>query len=252
MEALSLKIAMEPVKDKSDQSFQSTVETMVETRFPDVTRFSSDRETALRQTKWQNKMKSRFGITWNFFYVRSKCYKAERMIRLAKTAISLMEKMLKRENKKWIDLPQKFCNYWNARRIPGTSYTPNTIDKSNYMDFLAKLLKTKDPSVVFTTSFIQASSLPPSARRKIWRYRKGQLVNIPRELDLSLTKEEKRAKKSVYGSWSPKLYKVERLFLKRTRNNYLVPCYKLNVEQGDDILFYNNDLIPALYAYKKR
>ena len=226
---------------------------MIETRFPDVNRLMSDRETALHQVAWQNKMYKNYGVTWDYFYVRSKCYKAERMIRLVKQAISLMEKMRKRDDKRWIDLPQKFCDYWNSRRIPGTTYTPNTVNKSNYMDFLGQLLRTNDASVIFLTSFVQSSSLPPAARRRIWRYRKGQLVNIPRELDLSLDKKDREfVKASVYGSWSPKVYKIERLFLKRTKSNYLVPCYRLNVKYGQKILFYNNDLIPALYAYKDK
>ena len=126
------------------------------------------------------------------------------------------------------------------------------VDKSNYVDFLRQLLKTNDASVVFNSAFVQASSLPPAMRKRIWRYRKGQLVLVPRELDLNLSKKEREGlKTSVYGAWSPNLYKVERLLLQRTKTNHLVPSYRLNVKHKDDIVFYNTDVIPALFAHDK-
>ena len=153
-------------------------------------------------------------------------------------------------SRRWIELLAAFVKNHNREFLPGQKKLRRIdIDETNWLEAVAAIRKTgdADPSLMFHIS--RASDLPPAAEAVTWRYKIGDKVLLSREVDFSIAhKRGHFEKSSVVGSFGDKVYTVDHRDYHLSKDNHLIPTYKLReLDDGQDLL-YETDLRPALYA----
>jgi hypothetical protein len=136
---------------------------------------------------------------------------------------------------------------FNSRKVPGTNFTRNSVDKHNYLQVLSQQHGIEDPDVLMTTG--TSSSYSDRAKKALWKYSKGQRVLLLRASNYQIGQKKLSFEKpSVRGRFGPRAYYVTKLVMKRDRKMALVPVYELSEEAaGGKPLsgyYYENEVKP--------
>ena len=208
-----------PMKSRKTSEFEEALEQICKGGiFPAVTSILSDRETTITSTNFQKKMMERYGIRFRFIR-RYKAWSSELAIRHTKRDLSIA--LLSSGSRRWTNILTEVVNNHNRKKIPGTSFTPNQVDASNFLEFINELHDVKDATMNFSTNSIDSRSIVNKDWiKKLFKYSIGQQVLAS---NYSLEGRKAFGKSSVDGTYSKKPYFIKRAKLRQTRENTLVP-----------------------------
>ena len=221
------------------------------TQFPGAHTVFSDRERALTSKKFQDTMRERFGLSFVFLRGRNKAFHSERYIRFVKTRLSVAMKLNK--TKRWSSFLKEIIDDHNARRVPGTRFRRDRIDKFNFSEFLNQRWKTSDAASLWAVSTIDDDALPPQAGPQLWKFNVGDLVYLAIKADYTFTSQEDLKMKtypkpSRTGNYK-RVYQVVDRRLKAAGKRFLTSCYVLKDPKTHRRLhgiFYESELVPCL------
>lgn len=208
-----------PMKNRKTSSFEKALEEVcMGNIFPSITEILSDRETTIYSTNFQKKMKKLYDIEFGFLERYSKAFNAENAIRHTKNDLSIA--LISNGGKNWVDLlPEVIYNH-NRQVIPGTSYSPLTIDKTNFNDYLSECNNVEDASMTFNTNSEDSRAFANKQwLRKIFEFKVGDRV-----LATKYALEGRKAfqKSSVEGTFSRTPYFIKRAKLNNSKDDVLV------------------------------
>ena len=208
-----------PMKNRKTASFEQALEEVcMGNIFPAVTEILSDRETTIFSSNFQKKMKQLYDIEFGFLQRYSKAFNAENAIRHTKNDLSIA--LISNGGKNWVDLlPEVLYNH-NRQKIPGTSFSPLTIDKTNFYYFLNECLGVEDATMTFNTNSYDSRAFANKQwLRKIFQFKVGEKV-----LATKYALEGRKAfqKSSVEGTFSPSPYFIKRAQLNNSKKDVLV------------------------------
>jgi hypothetical protein len=247
VDCLSQLLACVPLKDKKQTSWELAIRYMIENNYPFITTIITDRDVAISGQAFQREVKRKYGINWIHLRSRSKAYKAERMIRFLKTRLSTAL-LHDKNDKNWVQHLPGILNDYNSRYIQGTNVRRRDACKENYMLILAQKYGVRDPTAYFNTSVV--GNFSPEMASKIFKFAVGSKVLLATSADYSRKpKGGVFEKKSVTGSYGKKVYTVEAQYLKSNSSFFLNIVYRLVGLKG---LFYENELIPALFSVDEK
>ena len=81
VEGLSRQLCVVPLKSKKQKEWEKALTKLFESEMGSCKTIFSDRDTSVKGTQFQERIKKRFGISWEFMKNREKCFRAERLIR---------------------------------------------------------------------------------------------------------------------------------------------------------------------------
>ena len=209
-----------PMKSRKTNEFESALEQVCKGDiFPEVRTILSDRETTITSLTFQKKMLDKYGIKFRFIHRYNKAWSSELAIRHTKRDLSIS--LLSGGGKKWINILREVINAHNRKKIEGTTFSPNQIKSSNFMEFINQLHDTKDASMNFSTNSIDSRSvINKNWIKKLFKFRLDQKVLASK---YSLEGRKAFGKSSVEGSYSQIPYSIRRAKLRQTKENTLVP-----------------------------
>ena len=208
-----------PMKNRQTSSFEQALEEVcMGNIFPSITEILSDRESTITSPKFQAKMKELYDIEFGFLRRYSKAFNAENAIRHTKNDLSIA--LISNGGKNWVDLlPEVLYNH-NRQKIPGTSYSPLTIDKNNFYDYLNECMDVKDATMTFNTNSYDSRAFDNQQwLKQIFEFEVGDKV-----LATKYALEGRKAfqKSSVEGTFSRTPYFIKRAQLNNSKNDVLV------------------------------
>jgi hypothetical protein len=236
VECLSGKLSVVPVHDKSIDSWEKAITTMIEQNYGEIHTIVSDRETALTSRRFRRGILKAYNIKMIFLLSRSKAFHSERLLRYCKERLSMAMKAHPGE-KDWTRFISKIVANYNSKQIPGTTIVRNSVNKDNYLELLEQLYRTKAPTMLFNLS--SSANFTPKTSKMLWKFSVGDRVLVERKQNY---KEKNSAflKTSVHGAYAPTAHVIEGLFLKSNGVLFLTPVYKLKDVKG---YFYENSLL---------
>jgi hypothetical protein len=251
VECLSGQLSVVACKNARQASWIAAIEKMVETGFSSVTNIISDRDASVTGAAFRRKIKKRWGIDWMFLTIRSKAFRAERLIRYCKERFSTALAASKQEgrvSRNWVGLIPGLVRDYNIKHVPGTDVRRIDVDARNYLDLLEEVHGSADPTAHFNAA--QSGHYSKRVTKALWKYQMGDKVLLARSANRLLKKEKGSFEKpSVEGSFGPQIFTISRLRLKDS-HYFLTPVYGLE-EAPPKILFYESELKPALFAAKR-
>ena len=224
-----------PMKNRKTSSFEEALEEVcMGNIFPSVTEILSDRETTIYSKNFQKKMKQLYDIEFGFLERYSKAFNAENAIRHTKNDLSIA--LVSNGGKNWVDLlPEVIYNH-NRQKIPGTTYSPLTIDKSNFNDFLNECNNVDDATMTFNTNSYDSRAFANRQwLRKIFKFKPGDKVMATK---YALEGRKAFQKSSVEGTFSRTPYFIKRAQLNNSKDDVLV--------QGKIIIYFRTTLKPVI------
>jgi hypothetical protein len=238
VECLSQKLACIPCKDKSSDSWEAAITKMVELSMGEIRCLVSDRDAAVTGVTFRKRLLKKYGVSWIFLRSRSKAFRAESMIAYMKRRLSMALKGS--GGRDWVQFIGGIVDDYNSRPVTGTDIVRRTVNKDNYVDLMARLYKSPDPTMLFNTT--SGSNYTEEARRVLFAYSPGQRVLLNKKADYTVTKRT-FAKASVEGAYGERVYIVKSQILKT--NYYLhVPVYRLEGLKG---AYYESELLPVSF-----
>ena len=249
VDCLSHKLGVVPVANKTSASWERALWSFVETGFEGVTALQADRESALTSVKFIAKLKRDHGVEMYFLKTRQGAHLAELYIKFVKTRISIAMQFNKPKDLNWTRHAASIVKEFNARKIPGTSFTRNSVDKHNYLQVLSQMQHIKDPDLLNNIGTQTRHS--ERVKKALWRYQEGDVVRVSRAANYQVGQKKMSFEKaSVTGAWTKKRYVVTGLVLKRDVKMSLVPVYRVSEEEASggggkqlSSLFYERELI---------
>ena len=210
-----------PMKNRKMESFEKALEEIcLSDIFSAVNTVISDRESAVWSQKFQDKMKEKYNIQFEFMYRMNKSWSAENAIRHTKNKLSQFLDG-KDDYKNWVKILSQVIADHNRKDIKDTGYTPNEINDKNFFDFLNKLHGTKDVTMNYSTNSISFSSIPKD------KWREETLpIDVGDKVLASYKSFESTKimqKPSVDGTYSDEPYFIYDGFLRNTKSDELVP-----------------------------
>jgi hypothetical protein len=238
VECLSQKLACVPCKDKSSGSWEGAITKMVELSMGEIRCLVSDRDAAVTSLKFRESLLRKYGVSWIFLRSRSKAFRAESMIAYMKRRLSMALKGS--GGRDWVRYIEGIVQDYNARPVTGTNIVRKRVNKVNYVDLLAQLYKSPDPTMLFNTT--SGSNYTEETKRVLFAYSPGQKVLLNKKADYTVTKRT-FAKTSVEGAYGERVYVVKSQILKT--NYYIhVPVYRLEGLKG---AYYESELLPVSF-----
>lgn len=242
VENLTNKLFVSPCGNKNSASWFKAIDKFVElTR--NVHIIFSDRDAVATSQTFRDAIMQKYGIKWYFLKKGNKSYLAERYIGFMKTKLS--QAIESKGVKRWVDYVDPIVKFYNAQKIEGTPYKRQAINKNNFNDFVAKLLKVEDPSMLYAGA--KVSSFKNEAWNKaIFKFRLGQKVLLARKANWKNFDGEKASgaffKASMQGGFTDKRFTVSGRQLRRTKGfKNFVTVYSLE-EMGPSMHFYEREL----------
>ena len=229
VEASTLQLSAVPVRSKKRDEWQRAVETIAEkSAISNVRCFVSDLEPAITSRNFRKEMRDKKGIVFHFLHKKSKSYLAECYIRWIKSALSKVCEERKSVNgsyKKWVEvLPQVVASF-NQRKVRGTNYVRKDIDRDNYYDFLSKVFKVKDATLLLNAPTIKADKIfSKKWSNRFFRFKLGERVLVSKRASGLYNEDSAFPKPSVHGAFLKGVYVItERLLKKNLDWSMLVP-----------------------------
>ena len=241
---------------KNLAGWEKAIDDLVTHAFPQARAILSDRERALTSRKFQDKMRERWGLAFFFLKGRHKAFHVERYIFEIKKRLSIAMKM--NGTQRWSRFLQAAVDDHNSKRVPGTEFRRDEIDRSNFSSFLNQRYKTKDATSLFSVSTLDDDSLPPKARRVLWRYDVGDWVYLAIKSDYTFTSKEDLKMKNFLkpsraGNYK-RVYQIVDRKLKSAGKYRLTSCYVLRdpkTRRNLQGIFYQSELVPLLKPQTK-
>ena len=141
--------------------------------------------------------------------------------------------------KKWTSILSEVVNTHNRKKIAGTSFSPNQVDASNFLEFINQLHDVKDATMNFSTNSIDSRNiLQKNWIKKLFKFRINQKVLASK---YSIEGRKVFGKSSVEGTYSKQPYYIARAKLRQTKDDTLVPGRSFN-------LVFNAFLTHILYS----
>jgi hypothetical protein len=244
VDCLSGKMACLTFANKSQQSWERGVTTMIEEIFPCVTTIITDRDSAVSGAAFQKRIQKTMGVTWYHLRTRSKAYKAELGIKFLKRRLAIALRANPKGDNNWLQHVQPILDDYNSQFVPGTNVRRNDVNKYNVRKVLEQVYHSKDYETLFTGS-VAANFSPQLTKLLGFKFAVGQKVLLAKVSNY-FTKKSGFAKPSVEGSYGDQVFTVEECLLKTDKTkrfyNYV---YRLEGVEG---LFYPSELIPALFS----
>jgi hypothetical protein len=244
VDCLSGKMTCLTFANKSQQSWEKGVTTMIKELYPCVTTIITDRDTAVSGEAFQKRIKKTLGVSWYHLRNRSKAYKAELGIKFLKRRLAIALRANKKGDNNWLQHLQPILDDYNNQVVPGTTIRRSDVNKYNQRRVLEQVYGSKDYERLFTGSV--ASNFSPELRRRLgFKFRVGQKVLLAKVSNY-FTKKSAFDKPSVEGSFGDRVFTIRECLLKtdRTKRFYNF-VYRLEGVEG---LFYPTELIPALFS----
>lgn len=243
VENVTNRLFVSPCKTKDTSSWENAIENFVElTR--NVSTIFSDRDSVATSNNFRLKIMKNHQINWFFLKKGSKAYLAERYIGFVKTKLSQALASRTVQTKNWIQFVQPLVNEYNNQKVEGTTYRRQTIDVTNFNEFLQQKLKTNDPEATFN-GFKVGPFVNEKWNSLVFKYALGQHVLLARKANWSETAEKSGpfTKHSTVGGFGPKIYTISGRQLRQTKesNKNFVAVYSLE-ELGKNLNFYDAEL----------
>ena len=217
---IALKRWAIPMKSRKEIEFENAIEQVCKGDiFPSVRTILSDRESTIASKKFQKKILDKYGIKFRFIQRYNKAWSSEAAIRFCKRELSMA--LLSSGSKKWIKVLEEVIKSHNKKKIAGTSFSPNDINSSNFLEYINELHDVEDATMNFSTNSIDSRSiLHKNWIKKLFRYQINQKVLASK---YSLEGRKVFGKSSVDGTYSDKPFYVKRAKLRQTKDDTLVP-----------------------------
>jgi hypothetical protein len=244
VDCLSGKMTCLAFANKSQQSWEKGVTTMIKELYPCVSTIITDRDTAVSGEAFQKRIKKTLGVSWYHLRNRSKAYKAELGIKFLKRRLAIALRANKKGDNNWLQHLQPILEDYNNQCVPGTTIRRSAVNKFNVRQVLEQVYQSKDYESLFTGSV--ASQFSPALQRQLrFKFRVGQKVLLAKVSNY-FTKKSAFAKPSVEGSFGERVFTIQECLLKtdRTKRFYNF-VYRLEGVEG---LFYPSELKPALFS----
>ena len=209
-----------PMKSRKTVEFENAIEQICKGDiFPEVRTILSDRESTIASSSFQQKMLEKYGIKFRFIHRYNKAWSSEAAIRFTKKELSIS--LLSSGEKRWSKILPEVINAHNQKNIPGTDFSPNRINSSNFLEFINQLHDVKDATMNFSTNSIDSRSiLSKNWIKKLFKFQIAQKVLASK---YSLEGRKAFGKSSVEGSYSITPYYIKRAKLRQTKKDTLVP-----------------------------
>lgn len=239
VEASTQQLAAVAVKSKKKEEWHRALITISDESVIDGVRsMVSDQEPAIVSRSFRREMMQKRGVGFHFLYRKEKSYLAEAMIRWVKTGLSKVSEERRargEEHRRWVDVLPNLVASFNARKARGTDYSRKDIDRSNYFDFLSKVFKVPDATMLMNSPTLDAEHLfSKKWTNRFFRYNVGERVLVSKRASGFYKADQTFPKPSVHGSYLDKVYKVRRRILKKNRDNtIMVPGKKLSLKTRD-------------------
>lgn len=243
-EGISNKTFAVPLKSKNTEAWTNGIVKFLREHDDEVRTFVSDRDSVITKS-FRDWVKTEFNISWIFLYNRSKSFRAESMISYLKNRLAVALKTS--DTKRWIDILPLIIRDYNSRYIKGTKIKRGSVNKDNYMDFLARKYKTDRPGLML--NLLTANKFLKSFEDKLFKFQIGQTVLVRSDSNYSSQKKTFK-KKSLEGSFDSEIFVVVRKLLKASGRLFVTPVYKIQGKKSGLLksLFYETDLVPAKFA----
>jgi hypothetical protein len=257
VENLSNKLFVLPTKGKSSPRWLESVARFVEI-VRNVSVIYSDRDSVATSSKFASEMETKYGLNWHFLPKNNKSFLAERYVGFVKTKLS--QALADRGGKRWVDLVEPLVTAYNRQRVPGTSYTRQAVDRSNFDRFASQLLSEKD--LASRQSGFKAGPFRhhPNWNKKVFSLEVGDRVLVAPSANWkfrsAIAKEEEDGMKggafekpSTAGSFGKRIFTVAGRQLRANRAfNRMIPVYSLREFGARHLHFYENELRRVDYS----
>lgn len=240
VENFTNRLFVSPCKDKGTAEWYKAVSQFVELSL-NVRTIYSDRDSVATSSAFRERLERDYGLKWYFLKKGHKAFLAERYIGFVKTKLS--QALLHKGGKNWTQFVAPLVSEYNAEKIAGTSYRRRSLNSRNFDHFLAQLLKTDQPELLFN-GFKAGPFESAEWNRKIFKFDLGQKVLLARRANWKEAEQKLTAftKVSAVGGFGPTVYTVSGRQLRSTKHfKAFVPCYSL-AELGPSLHFYTSEL----------
>jgi len=254
VENLTNRLFVLPSKGKSTRSWLDSV-----ARFVELTRnvavINSDRDSVATSPRFAAEMEDKYGLHWCFLPKGNKSYLAERYVGLVKTKLS--QALEAKGGKRWVDLVGPLVREYNSQKVPGTSYTRQGVDRSNFESFASQLLGERD--LAGRQSGFKAGPFRhhPEWNRAVFSLEIGDRVLVARSANWKFrsSREDGEGKKTVFdkpstsGSFGKRVFTVAGRQLRANRAfDRMIPVYSLREFGARHLHFYENELRRVDYS----
>ena len=230
IESVSRKIAIEPVLNKKQESWEAAIRRMLELTYSDIHLLITDRDV-IASKQFRQQIFDSLRIRWAFIRIRSKSWMVERAIPDIKKRYSIAMQLNNTTN--WVQFTDDICQHYNRQYIPSTNLRRFEVDKMNYLSVLEQLYKTRKPALQFNT--FSLGHFPKKMETKLFKYPIGTKVLLSRKVSYKM-KTHVFEKPSVIGYWGDTIYEISDLKLKHGSKWTLVPVYQLRNAETKKIL----------------
>ena len=208
-----------PMKSRKTDEFERAMEEVCRGNiFPAVSVVISDRETTITSRNFQKKMYKLYGIRFRFIVRYNKAWASENAIRHTKRALSIS--LLSSGSKTWVSLLNENVSNHNRKKLAGTAFSPNKINRKNFFEYINQLHDNKDTTMTFSTASIDSRSFKHKQWvKKLFKYRLGQLVFASK---YSLKGRSVFGKQSVQGTYDATPFIIKRAKLRPTKQKDLM------------------------------
>ena len=208
-----------PMKSRNTIAFEKAIEEVcLGNVFPAINTILSDRETTIYSKNFQNQMKKKYSIKFNFIQRFNKAWSSEVAIRYTKEQLSIA--LMSKGGKRWVDILPEIIASHNRKKIDGTDFSPNDINDSNFEKYINQLKKTNDATLFFNTNSIDHRSiLSEMWKDQIFEYEINDKVLVTRQ---SLKGRKVFSKTSVEGTYESTPFYIHGIKLRQTIQDSLV------------------------------
>lgn len=191
VEGISNKTYALPMKKKDTMHWKMTINRFLREHDDEVRTFVSDRDSVVTRI-FRDYIKKRYNISWIFLYNRSKSFRAETMISYLKERLATG--MDGSNDGEWVKLLPGIIRDYNSKMIKGTKIRRTSVNKHNYMDFLAKKFDTDYPSLMING--MTGHVFIPEFNRKLFKFQIGEKVLL--RSDSAYSSKKKTFKKKPW------------------------------------------------------
>lgn len=248
VEVASLQVAVEPVADKSRDSWNRALNGIVQTSsINKITTLMSDEERALTSAQTVERLKRDYGIRMVFLKHRNKAYYAELFIAIIKRMLGMsMRYARKRKDPQagnWTRFLGPIVKHLNGRRVPGTNFARSSVNEFNFMQMLEE--KTGGQAYSQLNLGRVAGSRLERYGRRLFKFKVKDRVLLDRKVLPALRGKKTFTKPSAEGGFGPKVFVVSRRQLRASGPDRYVPLYKVREAHSrteEKIWLYQSDL----------
>jgi hypothetical protein len=241
VDVLSQFMAAYAFPNKTQQSWNTALESFITKDFPCCRRFLVDRDVAITGEAYQRHMKQKWNVDFMHLRSNSKSVWAERGVRSLKVRLS--QACLLSNTNNWLQFLDGIVADLNQKPCRNTSIKRCDVNKNNVMKVLAEMHGIKDWSPLYNTSVISNISAP-MYRAIGFKFAENSKVLLSRSSNYTV-KFGSFTKKSQEGNYTKTVYTIEDAFLKASADDFFCVMYKL---KGMPQLWYQEDLLPVSFT----